>query len=199
MTLLSLDISSKTGWAVLKVDGSKTARVDSGTVPQLRIGKEVYPLNMLNWAAEISKQLVKKIEEVNPDVVVVEETSKGSKNAMSQKILEYVHFLMATYFVEHKIKVSYLLTGEWRVLTGCQMTSAEKKRNKAVRDGHKKGVKVVKNTEGKRIGLVSKKHVNVRRANEVFGLSLVKKNEDEADALLLGYAYLLKEKLVEKV
>ena len=36
-----------------------------------------------------------------------------------------VHFLVAKFIHETKIKVSYLLTGEWRVLTGCKMNKEE--------------------------------------------------------------------------
>ena len=72
------------------------------------------------------------------------------------------------------------------------MTKEEKKQNAQIRKKKKAtGATVVKNEEGKRIGKIGKKHVNVRRANELFGLELKLKDEDRADAILLGYAYFI--------
>jgi hypothetical protein len=46
------------------------------------------------------------------------------------------------------------------------------------------------------MGKITRKHVNIRRANEVFGAFLKtplrKKDEDTADSLLLGYCYHLR-------
>lgn len=153
-----------------------------------------YPASYVNWAYVIFGQIVELIDQFAPDILVIEETVAGSKSVYSQKILEYTHFLVARLIRDTGMQVRYFLTGEWRVITGCLMTKAEKARNKAIKvykETH--GTKLARNAEGKVVGKISKKHVNVRRANEVFGdmLSkpLIKKDEDTADALLLAYAY----------
>lgn len=194
MIIIGLDISSKTGYCVADLDKKSNLlkRIDSGTLPKTSLPDEPYPKSYLTWATINASQIIYKIEESKAKIIVIEETSKGSKNAMSQKILEFTHFLVASYLVEKNLEVHYLLTGEWRVLTGCVMTNEEKKRNKKVRTSHNIGIKVVKDEKGKRIGKITKKHVNIRRANEIWGLDLTKKNEDEADALLLVSAYLKK-------
>lgn len=196
MKILCLDISSKTGFALLwtdRKDPGKFKILESGTLPKETMPTGSYPKSMLDWASASAGHIINKFETCKPDVVVIEETSKGSKNAMSQKVLEYTHFIVASYLVDKNIEdLHYLLTGEWLVLTGCSMTKEEKKRNKVVKKQHDQGIKVAKNSEGKRIGKISKKHVNIRRANEIFSLNLIKKDEDQADALLLGVAYLKK-------
>lgn len=192
MKILSLDISSKTGWAVVSYD-KELSLVESGRLDQVtNTYSEEYPESYLKWSADIASEIVSLIEKKSADIVVIEETSKGSKNAKSQKILEWVHFLVASFLIEKKIKNHYLMTGEWRGLVSARMTKEELTRNKIVKKQHATGNKVAKDESGKRIGKISKKHVNIRRANEIFNLNLKKKNEDEADAILLGVAYAVK-------
>lgn len=162
-----------------------------------------YPENYVDWASQIFTEIVKLVDDYAPDVLVIEETAAGSKNAYSQKILEWTHFLVAKMIKESQIQAVYMLTEQWRRETGCQMTKEESKRNKEVRDYKKKvekktGTKttVAYDIKGKRIGLVNRKHVNVRRANEVFGSFLTeplkKKDEDIADSLMLGFSFHLR-------
>ena len=77
------------------------------------------------------------------------------------------------------------------------MTKEESKHNKAVKKyKEKNATSIAYDEKGKRIGRLTKKHINVRRANEVFGqylkTPLKKKDEDTADSLLLGYCYHLR-------
>ena len=72
------------------------------------------------------------------------------------------------------------------------MTKEESAHNKYVKDYKEKNkTKRAYDINGKLIGKKTKKHINIRRANEIFSKFLEKplrkKNEDEADALLLGY------------
>lgn len=187
MIVLSLDISSKTGWAVLNFT-TEPVLLSFGRLAKTSEPEGKYPENYLQWAKTTADDIIRKIKDTKPDTIVIEETSKGSKNAKSQKILEWVHFMVATYIVENGLNAEYLMTGEWRGLVSASMTKDEKKQNKEVKKSHDAGQKVVKNEKGKRIGRVTKKHVNIRRANEMFGLALKRSNEDEADAILLGAA-----------
>lgn len=192
--VLSLDISTKTGWACLISSPESLVLEDTGQVPAIHEPLGYYPSNYVEWAYLNFAEILRLVETHQPDVLVIEETAGGSKSGMSQKILEFTHFLVAKFIRETGIKVMYFLTEEWRRATGCLMTKEEKKRN-ATRSKLKKetGQKLARDKDNKIIGKITRKHVNVRRANEVFGeflkTPLRQKDEDTADALLLAYAY----------
>lgn len=195
--ILALDMSTKTGWAVLDIEDGSWKLVGAGTLPkesEFTLG--VYPVNYLHWSRKCMEHMKGVIDQYQPDEFVIEETAKGSKNNMSQKIVEFVHAEIALFFEKtDKLGINfprrYYLTEEWRRICLCVMSKDEKKQNAEVRKQRKKGIKVCKDKDGKRIGLVGKKHVNVRRANEVYGLELLLKDEDRADALLLAHALFL--------
>lgn len=197
--VLSLDISSKTGWSLLVISKEGYALEAYGQIPQIPEPMGIYPGNYVDWALMCYGKIVELIDEHAPDTLVIEETSKGSKNAYSQKILEYIHYNVAKLIKETGIKAVYVLTEQWRRETGCVMSAEEKKKNKEVRDYKKKNnnTQVAYNKEGKRIGITGRKHVNVRRANEVFGKFLKeplrKRDEDLADSLLISYSYYLRQ------
>jgi len=193
--VLSLDISTKTGWALL-ISGPKDYRLEAyGKVEQVKCPEDVpYPISFVNWAYTCYQYIVDLIDQYYPDVLVIEETASGSKSSHSQKILEFIHFLVAKLIKETGIKAIYFMTGEWRNETGCKMNKAEKMHNKEVRKYKKiHNVNMAYDKNGKRIGIIGRKHVNIRRANEVFGsflkTPLKKKDEDTADSLMLAYCY----------
>lgn len=192
--ILALDMSTKTGYAVVDIEGDSFKLIADGTLEKESEPEGDYPINYLEWSGKSFNHIEKIIEKYNPDEFVIEETAKGSKNNMSQKIVEFIHFELALYFRDvdnNKRPRTYYLTEEWRRIVGCKMNDAEKKQNAEVRKQRKKGIKVCKDQDGKRIGIVTKKHVNVRRANEVYSLDLILKDEDRADALLLAHALFL--------
>lgn len=195
--VLALDMSTKTGYAVIDIEGDSFTLVDAGTLDKLsEPNMPPYPVNYLHWARQCFSKIEELFDRYQPNEVVIEETAKGSKNNMSQKIVEFIHAELALYFekCDKAGKIyprTYYLTEEWRRICGCKMNDAEKKQNAEVRKQRKKGIKVCKDKDGKRIGLVGKKHVNVRRANEVYGLELILKDEDRADALLLAHSLFL--------
>lgn len=193
--VLSLDISTKTGWALL-VSGPAEYTLEAwGQIKAIHEPKDSpYPQNYVDWAYLCFAEIVKLIDQHTPDILVIEETAGGSKSVYSQKILEYIHFLLARLIRDTGIRASYLMTEQWRRLCDCLMTKEEKKRNSAVTKYKKTtGEKLARNAEGKVMGRISRKHVNIRRANELFGAyfdePLRKKDEDTADALLLAYAH----------
>lgn len=196
-------MSSKTGWALVVSTGDGPQLEEYGMIQKTSEPDGKYPANYVDWAYQVFGEITQLIDRLAPDVLVIEETVAGSKQVYSQKILEWIHFLVAKMIKECQIEAVYLLTGQWRAETGCVMSAEEKKKNKAVREYKKlkekeTGVKptAAYDINGKRIGLVGKKHVNVRRANEVYGAflkrPLQKKDEDEADALMLAYCYHLR-------
>lgn len=203
--VLSLDISSKTGWALLISDSSGYELEEYGTVPKIDAPDSPYPGSYVEWAYECYSEIVQLIDRLVPDVLVIEETSKGSKNNYSQKILEFIHFLVAKLIKETGIKSVYMMTEQWRREVGCsKMSDADKKRNKEVREYKKKHkVALARDKNGKIMGLIGKKHLNVRKANEVFGDQLreplIMKDEDAADSLLLAFAYHLRKQGAKNV
>lgn len=201
--ILSLDISSKTGWALITSSDEGMKLEEYGMIQKTSVPDGPYPNSFIHWAYQIFRDIKEIIDRSKPDVLVIEETVAGSKQVYSQKILEWIHFLVAQYIENTGIKAVYLLTGSWRHEVGCIMTKTERNRNKEVREQKKAkeketGVKPMAayDINGKRIGLINKKHVNVRRANEVFGNflkePLLKRDEDICDALLLAYSYYLR-------
>ena len=168
-----------------------------GMVPAIHQPEGPYPAVFVDWAQLVFNEILALINRFKPDILVIEETVAGSKAVYSQKILEFCHYLLAKFIKESHIRSVYLLTGAWRSEVGAKMTKEESEHNKAVKKYKEKhGTKFAYDIKGKRIGKLTKKHINVRRANEVFGLFLKaplrKKNEDEADSMLLGYCYHLR-------
>lgn len=202
--VLSLDISTKTGYALLISNSDGTYHLEKyGQIPQVHQPDGSYPSSFVTWASTCFEKIREVIDETNPDVLIIEETSAGSKAIYTQKILEWIHYLMATMITHNKWKVVYTLTEQWRRETGCLMTKEESKRNKEVRAYKKKkeletGTKttVARDKNGKRIGLINRKHVNIRKANEIFGEylkePLKRKDEDTADSLLIAFSYHIK-------
>lgn len=192
--VLSLDISTKTGYALLISDESGIELEDWGQMPQIPQPDGPYPHSFVDWAYKCFEKIVELIDRLAPDVLVIEETASGSKSAHSQKILEFIHWNVAKFIKDTGIRATYVLTEQWRRETGCKMTKEESKHNKEVKKYKEKNeTKIAYNEDGKRVGKIGRKHVNVRRANEVFGQFLPellrKKDEDTADALLLAYCY----------
>lgn len=192
--VLSLDISTKTGYAFAISSDNGIELLNYGTLTQIHQPEGPYPNNFIKWSELCFNEIKTLIDRFNPQVLVIEETSKGSKNAMSQKILEYIHYLLAKFIEQSGIKRVYLLTEEWRRKIGCQMTKEEKKRNKEVREYKKKNKTVVAyDINGKRTGLIGRKHVNIRRVSEIFTgqlkAPLKRKDEDLADGLGLLASY----------
>jgi hypothetical protein len=195
--ILALDMSSKTGWASMISTQNGIVLEEYGTALQIHEPEGKYPTNYVEWAFACFGQIEALIDRFAPDVLVIEETVAGSKGVYTQKILEWIHFLVAKFIKETNIKAIYLLTGTWRSEVGCKMTKEESKHNKKVskyKEEHDTSIAYDEN--GKRIGKLTKKHINIRRANEVFGKflkkPLIKKDEDTADSLLLGYCYHLR-------
>lgn len=131
--ILSLDISTKTGWAVMESRGACWVEQYGQTEP-IPEPQGDYPKRVLAWANACFIVVEKLIETHNPTIVVIEQTSKGSKASKTQKVLEWIHYLVADYLVGNGIRNIYLQTGEWRSLVGSKMTKDEKVRNKYVKD-----------------------------------------------------------------
>jgi Holliday junction resolvasome RuvABC endonuclease subunit len=193
--ILSLDISSKTGWALVISSPSGMILENYGVVPQTHEPKDrPYPMSFVSWAYQCYSKIVELVDLYHPDVLVIEETAANSKSSHSQKILEWIHMLVAKLIGDTGIEYAYLQTGVWRKLINCKMTKNELQHNKEVKKYKLSNkTKIAYDQAGKRIGKITKKHVAIRRANELFSDFLKEplrcKNEDEADAMCLAAAY----------
>ena len=195
--ILALDMSTKTGWCLLVSDGKDFTLEANGQIDKTTEPEGQYPANFIDWATNVYVDICKLIATFKPDVLVIEETASGSKSIYSQKILEWIHFLVANHIKMMQYKAVYLMTEQWRRETGCLMSKDESKHNKDVKKYKEKaGTNIAYDISGKRIGKITRKHVNIRRANEVFSEFLTeplrKKDEDTADSLLLAYCYHLR-------
>lgn len=200
--ILGLDVSTKTGWSLI-LSSDNGIELDSyGQFKQIHVSDMPYPGSFVDWANQCFNKIYELIIISKPDVIVIEETSAGSKSIYSQKILEYIHYLLAKYIMDNKIKSVYIMTEEWRRITGCLMSKDESKHNKEVKKYKEKhNTNIAYDINGKRIGKITRKHVNIRRANEIFSSfflePLKKKDEDLCDSLLLAYAYHLRRLSIE--
>lgn len=204
--VLALDISTATGWALLEGSwpfcaSNKVDLLRYGVVEVLQplpeFGK--YPYNyhkVSNWLASQFVEIWKKND--NPMYVVIEETNLG-KNRLSQKILEFTHkatlsaFMSSSPAIEDIPEICYINTNEWRKTLGATLTNEEKRSNaklaRAKREAAKKGTPLDKKKLGIR-GRFNAKHASVRWVNDTYGLSLKLKDNDIADAIAVGTAFL---------
>ncbi len=198
--VLSLDLSSKTGYALLVSSNEIMVLEAYGQVDKIPCPEnETYPGSYVTWAYNCFEKVEELIERLKPDVLVIEEVTK-SKNALSQKFLDYIHFLVSKFIQETGIKNFWFQTGDWRREVGSYMNDAEKKRNKEVKKYKKEHKSKIAYdiVTGKRIGIIGKKHVTIRLINEVFKVylkePLIRKEEDTADGIALAYCYHLRRK-----
>lgn len=195
--VLGLDISSKTGWSLLTISSKGFDLEAYGKIDKISEPEIGYPASYVVWAQQCFDKILELIDLYHPSTLVIEETSGGSKSNYSQKILEFIHYLVAKYIMESGIKCVYVMSEQWRREVGCKMTKQESEHNKSVSDYKKKNkTSIAYDIKGKRVGKLTRKHINIRRTNEVFGKffkePMRKRNEDECDAMLLTYSYYLR-------
>lgn len=184
MKILSLDISTKTGYAYfedgkLKEYGLIQLKDKEGNVKKVDdFGS--YPENYQLYTLEIANKIKQKMESIVSDdfwedgMIVIEETTK-SKAVYTQKMLEFIHCQFIRHLSGKGYMIKYVKTGEWRKVAKLVLSKKDKEQNKLVR-------------AKKARGIITKKHLSVRKANELFDLHLKLKDNDIADALVLGWA-----------
>lgn len=199
MKVLGLDISTNAGWGFVSDDSGEPQLLSFGVVGLDRTIKEYgipYPWNYLQASDDIGLMLYDKVLELDPDVIVIEETN-AARARYTQKILEFCHHSLLPKlkkWVEAKPerKVVYLSSSIWRQALGLAMTKEDKKNNaklsKAQKVAHETGIKLDKKKLGIR-GKINKKHLALRYINERFNLKLKVKDNDSCEALCLCLAY----------
>lgn len=200
-TILALDLSTNAGYAVMSKEGERIRLHTWGVISSPSTDDAAYPFNYINRARVIADLVWTVIGRNTPvdgngcfDAVVIEETNKG-KNRYSQKMLEFIHMAVLELLEENAAtnSVKYINTSDWRKILGVYLSKDDKKLNtrlsKAKSAAKKAGTKLDKKELGIR-GKINKKHIAIRTVNAMFGLDFKPKDNDVADAICLGAAYL---------
>lgn len=207
--LLALDLSSKTGWALWKSTSlSEGKPLQSYTLAEyglMKLDKGIlehegtYPTNVKRAAWAMADKVIELIHRVQPTHIVIEDTVPG-KQALSQRFLEWLHYSVLG-MIDGDIPanlmphVVYVRTGEWRHTIGLASTEADRKNNrinKKLKELAKTSPELAKQkrkelgVKGKR----TKKHYAVDMVNDTWKLGFKVKDNDIADAILLGWAYI---------
>lgn len=195
MRVLSLDLSTKTGWAYFE-DGELQ---ECGTIFIERSKatkdewpyREGYPWDYIKTSRNVVNSIATLFFSFSPDVIVVEETT-GSSNNYSQKILEFIHhdLLMLLSMGERKIDVKYIRTGVWRKIVGATQCSEERKWNSKISRIKKKTGSRLAKIDGKVTRKKDRKDYALRAFEGHFGKKLDRELNDACDAALVGLAYI---------
>ncbi len=186
MKILSLDISSNTGWSIL----DENCNIEEyGTMIELSNDDNSFPWGIYAWSKRIALKLDEMISKVAPDVIVIERTTAGSWRN-SQNLLDFIHALFLDLAIQKQYnhKIVYLDVSAWRKTLNLRLNTEQKKLNRLAKQASNQG-KIFK-VNGKRVGKTTKKHLAVNYINERFDLKLKLKDNNVADSLCLAVAYL---------
>lgn len=201
--ILALDIAGKTGWALFDTSKGETPREQLVASGVLTISKGIfefqgpYPYNVRAASTEVALKAIDKAKELKPDVIVIENTNLG-KSRTHQRFLEWAHLvfvdIVETDFPLNAMpKVIYLSSSTWRHALGLKASKGDAKNNriaKKIRElSDPEMRKKLRQQTGVK-GRVGKKHLAIRMVNDVYGFQLKMKDDDIADAICLGQAYL---------
>lgn len=201
MRVLGLDISSKTGWALLEgeVGAVRPRIVETG---RLDLGKKIddhglYPWSFLAASEAMAARILAEIQRSRPDTVVIEETNLG-RDRYAQKFLEFVHrsvlgklAVMPDSSERKSLQVIYYSTSDWRSALNLRMSTEDRQNNKKLKMAKAAAGpegKVDKKTLGVK-GKVTAKHLAINYVNSQFGLDFKVKDNDRADAVCLAAAF----------
>jgi len=186
MKVLGLDMSTHTGWAILDINGQI---LHTGIIERKPVGNHTasnYPINFIDMAISLAYSINQIIRLNGIDLVVIEETNQMARNRYDQKKLEFIHFAVNDMLFKNyngKVERCYLSTSEWKKLLHIKMSKEDKAHNKLVR---------AKKAKGK----ITSKHLSVREINKFYGLDLLIKDNDIADAIALASAILIKKEVI---
>jgi Holliday junction resolvasome RuvABC endonuclease subunit len=194
--VLALDLSTKTGWAVLDLDPeqSQTTLVAYGVerVPTETWKAEFpYPLWCLRLAQQQAQNIRRLYLEYLPTLVAIEHVEKKGHDSAAQLTLNFIHYAVLETLTFEGVSPKYILPHGWRIALDQRLTKEQRASNavlsRAKRNGRVKEVKAKTGIRGK----VTKKHVTVRWVNETFGLDLKISENDISDAISIGCAALV--------
>lgn len=184
MRLVGLDISTKTGWSLTESgDADEPALLEFGLLRVEVDGFNVndhpeksrkYPKNIFDAANKMAGLIKELVEKLKPDHIVIENTVKA-KNRATQRILEFIHKAVLDWLIPSAIPYTYMDPSEWRSILDIRLSKDQKKNNRLV-------------SQGKKRGRIGRKHLSIAEINKVYGLKLLLKDNDAADSLNLNRA-----------
>jgi hypothetical protein len=207
MDILSLDLSTKTGWAFFS--DNKLVKVGTFThkvvdyKSEIKIWTDIpkaYPYNILNMAQTVAEACVQLWFQLGQPYIVVEHT-EGSSHRISQRTLEWIHYAVYNRLHNYALvsgvdKFKYVLNSDWRKATNCYISQwpEMQKFNKEVAKAKKKATP---NKAGARVAKIDGKIVSKWDAKKL-SIYIAKKNypdmadqittDDIADAINMGHA-----------
>ncbi len=194
MKVLSLDISTNTGYALL--DYERAVPLLWGNVwNEEKVDTfGSYPYSYLAAAQTIASKIEQIVNKHQPDHIIIEETNKG-KNRYTQKILEFIHcsVLNKLNYLPWQTRIVYISTSVWRQKVGIELTKEQKKNNAKLSKAKSKAGGKLTHAQKKELGLAgrtTKKHVAVIEVNKRYGLEFKQKDNDIAEAILIGVAFI---------
>lgn len=189
--ILALDLSTHCGFAVFE-DG-KLVQHGVINLPNGVFAYGKYPIGFVKAAENQIDFVMDKALEFDEMPVIVVETINNGKNRFTQQLLNFLHFALVQRMHAHDTEVFYVDSSAWRQAIGLEMTKEQKKANaklsKAKREAAQSGAKLDKKKIGVK-GKVTPKHLAIAHVNEVYGLKLKVKDNDAADAICIGEAWL---------
>lgn len=201
--VLSLDLSTKTGWALF-IDNSLK---DKGVIELKKRPKEMGPYPFcFAWAADEIGNGVSSLVDIictnfNGVLTVVIEEVNLARQRLTQKLIDSIHHSVILYLMQKpNLDIHYLSSSEWRKGVSLALSKEDRKNNQKVSRAKAKA----KNSEGKvdikefnklkkEIGVSGKKNwkkLAVEMCNQKYNLELKQKDNDIADAILIAEAYL---------
>lgn len=200
MKYVALDISTKTGYAIfddeklldcglIKSQKPSHYKADAKTCKDF---SPDYPKDYIETCCAIGAECLELVQDQNPAVVFIEHTEKG-KARLSQRLIEWINFVVACNLINNGFIVRYLFVSDWRTVTKCYLKywpeykawNSKVAKLKVKATPTKSGAKIAK-IDGKIVTKVDQKKLSILLANEHYGLNL--KDDNIADAINLGRA-----------
>lgn len=232
MRILALDLSSKTGWALL--EDQTVLCFGSVTAPK-PAAKLRSPYDIVNQALRMGALVRALVNDHKPECIVTEQTNQAKKQNRreDQKLLEFIHFAVIQAVMP--MRMVYLDSRLWRKAVGITLTAEDSARNKAIKkkraelkaalkaelereiterhyhaimtarmSDDKRAIKALQKKakaelkeeftkrvrklprDGTTVGKVTPKHLAIRKVKELFNLTFKQKENDTAEAILIG-------------
>ncbi len=175
--IISLDLSTNTGWALFKEGLLTDYGVVTTDTPPITEPDETYPASWVMMALDLAYKIADILEQHDPCTVIIEETNKSSRftSRYSQKCLEYCHaflnYVLMTQYPE--MNICYVNTSAWR--KAVDLPGVKKTPEYLQVTGHSK---------------TDYKWQAVVLTNILYNTEFKKKDNDICDAILMGRAWL---------
>ncbi len=180
MRILAIDLSTSTGWSFY----NEGKYIESGLLPKVYVEdfnvndhpnhSPLYPYNIIRAAKTVGHQVAELLAKFHPERVVIENVVHG-RNRHTNRVLDWCHYVFIEE-VKGDIPMTYMDPSHWRSVLELRLNKDQKKNNRDV-------------SAGKKRGRINRKHLAINYVNERFGLKLKMKENDVADAIGLGAAY----------